>query len=254
MTLAGALLAACCVSAAAPRLSAAAPRSSPASPRLSAAAPRARAGMVAAPETCPEAPPGAAAALGRAARALAPAAALAQPPLAAPPATQILVCVGSLPITGAVFAHWSDVARKSEGPAPKHPASAGQIADEVLSFLISSDWILEEARALHIHLAAPTVRRAFERIRFQQFPRHGEFGRFLRESGQTPADLLFRVRLNLLSTRVQAHVLRGRRSAQARQRALVRFIHDFKRRWQARTYCTTGYAVADCGHVVSPPL
>ncbi|HEX4628040.1 MAG TPA: hypothetical protein VH137_04550, partial [Gemmatimonadales bacterium] len=247
--------------AAAPRLLAAAARSLPgaarlsaAAPRLSPAAPRARAGTIAAPETCPEAPPGAAAALGGVTHALASAAALAQPPLPAPPPAQILVCVGSLPITGAVFGHWSNVARKSEVPPPKHPASAGQIADEVLSFLISSDWILEEARALHIHLAAATVRRSFERIRFQQFPRHGEFGMFLRASGQTPADLLFRVRLNLLSTRVQAHVLRGRRSAQARERAVVRFIHDFKRRWQARTYCTTGYAVADCGHVVSPPL
>ncbi len=158
--------------------------------------------------------------------------------------------MNSLPITGTAVAHWSEVARKSEGGPP----TAHEVIDEVLGFLISSDWILEEARVRHIQISARTVRRAFERIRAQQFPKRGEFGAFLKQSGQTAADLQFRVRLNLLSGSLTAHVLAGQHSSRAKQRALANFIGNFKRRWQARTYCTTGYAVPDCGHVVSPPL
>jgi hypothetical protein len=128
------------------------------------------------------------------------------------------------------------------------------VAKEVLGFLISSDWLLEEARSLHIHLSDREVRREFERIRAQQFPKHGEFGAFLKQTGQTAADLLFRVKLNLLSGRVQAHIVAAQRSARGKERALARFIRDFKRRWQALTYCTPEYAVVDCGRVVSPPL
>jgi hypothetical protein len=187
-------------------------------------------------------------------------------PEAAPPPDQILVCVQRLPITGAVFSHWADVARRSEGASPsdragtavkvveKHPATVQEVAKEVLGFLISSDWVLGEADALHIHLSARTVRRRFERIRAQQFPKPGEFGRFLTDSGQTAEDLLLRVRLNLLSMRIQEHVMAGHHRARAQQQALRRFVQGFGRRWRARTYCTPQYAVVDCGHVVAPPL
>jgi len=167
--------------------------------------------------------------------------------------SEIVVCVQSLPITLATFTHWAEVARKSEG-TPKHPADAKEVAKEVLGFLISSDWVLEEAHALHVVVPARTVRREFERIRAQQFPKPGEFGKFLISSGQTPADLMFRVKLNLLSARIQARVLAAHHDARDKQRALARFAGGFKRRWQSRTYCTPEYASIDCGHVVSPPL
>jgi hypothetical protein len=198
------------------------------------------------PETCPVPPPGA--------RAVASAASTPIQPSLQPPPAEVLVCVKSLPITGAAFTHWAEVARTSEGPAAKHSASAREVAVQVLGFLISSDWVIEEARALHIHVSAGTVRRSFERIRAQQFRKPGEFGAFLKSSGQTAGDLLFRVRLNLLSERVQRHVLAGAGGVSAKERALARFVRNFKRRWQARTYCSPEYAVVDCGRVVSPPL
>jgi hypothetical protein len=176
------------------------------------------------------------------------AASLAQAP------AQILVCVQSVPITGAEFTHWVEVAEKSGGGKPKNLAGERGVTEESLGFLISSDWLVDEARALHIHLAARTVRRNFERVRAQQFPKPGEFGAFMKRTGQTPADLMFRVRLNLLSKRIEAHVEAKARGVQAQQRALSRFIKDFKRHWQSRTYCTTEYAVPDCGHIVAPPL
>ncbi|HTZ64634.1 MAG TPA: hypothetical protein VMB51_11065 [Solirubrobacteraceae bacterium] len=173
--------------------------------------------------------------------------------LPAPPPTAIITCVGSRAITGATFEHWLGVAQKSEPqPGKNKPASTTEEVKEVMDFLISGYWVLGQAQALHIHLSAATVRKSFERIRKQEFPKHGEFGKFLEESGQTPADLMLRVRLNLLSERIQKRVLAGHQSARSRTLALQRFLKRFKTEWPAKTYCEPAYAVKDCGHVQSP--
>jgi hypothetical protein len=181
-------------------------------------------------------------------------------PLASPlsPAPeQIIACIGSQSITGATFSHWADVAGRSEEPSPKavrtaskrHAPSAGEVVNQVMGFLISSDWVLGEATDLNIHVSEGEVRHTFDHIRNQQFPKKNEFKGFLKQSGQTVADLMFRVRLNITSTRIQKHVLAGHRGSRSQQRALKRFVHDFKLKWEAQTYCDSAHAVTDCGHV-----
>lgn len=175
------------------------------------------------------------------------------PPIASPnlqpEAAKILVCVGPEPITGATFEHWANVARKGGGPLKPR----GVIRD-VMGFLISSDWVIGEAQVLHVGVSAHAVRLTFDRIRRQQFHKQREFQAFLRKSGQNVADLLFRVKLNLLSQRIEKRIVAGHRSASSQRRLLARFVAEFKRRWQSETSCIPEYAVADCGHVQNPPL
>jgi hypothetical protein len=161
---------------------------------------------------------------------------------------QIVACIGSQSITGAAFSHWAVVAQKSEGSS-KHRLSASEVMKQAMSFLISSDWVLGEAADLNIHVSEGEVRHTFDHLRAQQFPKKKEFKAFQKQSRQTVADLLFRVRLNLLSTEIQRQVLAGHHGAHSQQRALKRFLHDFKLKWEAQTYCDLGYAVTDCGHV-----
>jgi hypothetical protein len=193
-------------------------------------------------EACPPAP------------SVSPSTAPAAAPTGPPAPEQILVCIASQSITGATFEHWANVARMSAGAAPQNPLTPGEVVKEVMGFLISSDWVLEEAQALEVHASVREVRRSFDRIRRQQFPKEKEFRAFLERSGQTVTDLLFRVKLNLLSTRIQKRVLAGHHGALAKQRALSRFVKGFKRKWQAQTYCAAEYASADCGHVQAAPL
>jgi hypothetical protein len=172
--------------------------------------------------------------------------------LPTPPPATIIACVGSRAITGATFEHWLGVAQKSEPQPGKNRApSATEEVKEVMGFLISGYWVLGEAEALHIHLSAAAVRKRFEHIRTQEFPKHGEFGRFLEQSGETVGDVLLRVRLNLLLQGIQKHVLAGHRSTHSRALALERFVRGFRTNWRARTYCESAYAVQDCGHVQS---
>jgi hypothetical protein len=165
-----------------------------------------------------------------------------------PQPEQIVACVGPQSITGATYMHWATVVRKSASPS-KHGPSTSEVVNEVMGFLISSDWVLDEAAALNIDVSESTVRHTFDHTRAEQFPKQREFRAFLRKSGQTVADLMFRVRLNLTSARIQKRVVAGHRGTRGQQRAIKRFVQEFKLKWTGQTYCEPGYATSDCGHV-----
>ena len=174
----------------------------------------------------------------------APAAAPAPVPGAEPAPTQVLVCVGSQAITGATYSHWLTIARKgTSGPTPT------EAHDEVLGFLISAGWVKGESAAHGISVSARTVKKEFRHLRAAEFHKRGEFAAFLRSSGQTIADLLLRVELNLLSQRLQRHALAGHRGKAAKEHALERFVKSFRATWMTQTYCAPQYAVSNCGHV-----
>jgi foldase protein PrsA len=76
----------------------------------------------------------------------------------------------------------------------------------VLGFLISSAWVLGEAESKGVHVSDAEVKKQFEQIKNQQFPKAEEFKKFLASSGQSVTDLLLRVKLNLLSSKIQQKV------------------------------------------------
>ncbi len=52
------------------------------------------------------------------------------------------------------------------------------------------------------------VKKQFEKIKSQQFPKAAEFEKFLKSSGQTVSDLLLRVKLNMLSSKIQQKIVK----------------------------------------------
>jgi foldase protein PrsA len=82
------------------------------------------------------------------------------------------------------------------------------LQQEVLGFLISSNWVLGEASSLGVKISDKEVTKQFEKIKSQQFPKAAEFQKFLSTSGQTVSDLLLRVKLNLLSSKIQQKIVK----------------------------------------------
>jgi foldase protein PrsA len=161
-----------------------------------------------------------------------------------------VVQVGGNPITKTAFDHWMTVAAASsaltagEKPVipepPKYTACIAHLAatapkptkgqkapttaelkteceqqykslqSEVLSFLISSQWVLSEASSLGIKLSDAEVKKEFQKIKDAQFPKAAEFEKFLQTSGQSVSDLLLRVKLNLLSSKIQKQVVKNK--------------------------------------------
>ncbi len=89
----------------------------------------------------------------------------------------------------------------------------GLLRDQVMQFLISSEWIEAEADERGIEATDREVDRTFEDQKRQSFPSDVEYRQFLQASGQTEADLKFRVRLDVLSNKVREEIVKGKGNA-----------------------------------------
>jgi foldase protein PrsA len=77
---------------------------------------------------------------------------------------------------------------------------------EALGFLISSEWVIGEANSLGVEATDAEVEKEFAKIKDQEFPKEAEFKKFLATSGQTVSDLLLRVKLDTLSSKIQKKI------------------------------------------------
>jgi foldase protein PrsA len=75
-----------------------------------------------------------------------------------------------------------------------------------LGFLISADWVIGQAEEQGVKLSDKEVEKKFNELKKQQFPKEAEFQKFLATTGQTVSDLLLRVKLSLLTTKIQEKV------------------------------------------------
>jgi foldase protein PrsA len=118
----------------------------------------------------------------------------------------------------ACIAHLAAIAPATKGQtAPTHAQLKSQCAtqykslqQEVLGFLITSQWVLAEAKALGVNVSDAEVRKQFLSIKSQQFPKAADFEKFLASSGQTVSDLLYRVKLNMFSSKVEQKILKSK--------------------------------------------
>jgi foldase protein PrsA len=115
------------------------------------------------------------------------------------------------------------IAAKKKLPAPpgsKKPTDA-QLKDQckqefdalkqqVMQFLISAEWIQQEAKSRDIELTDEEVQKQFEDQKKQAFPNEKDYKQFLKTSGQTEDDLIFRVTLEALSNKVREKVIEGK--------------------------------------------
>jgi foldase protein PrsA len=104
------------------------------------------------------------------------------------------------------------------------------LQQEVLGFLISSSWVLGEASSLGVSVSDKEVKKRFNMIKEQQFPKPGEFEKFLLSSGQTVSDLLLRVKLNLLSSKIQQKIIKSK--SKVTQSDIQKYYNEHKQRFE----------------------
>ena len=81
------------------------------------------------------------------------------------------------------------------------------LKQQVMQFLISAEWIQQEADARDIEVSDEEVQKQFDDQKKQSFPNDKQYQQFLKTSGQTEEDLLFRVKLDVLSTKVRDEII-----------------------------------------------
>jgi phosphatidylethanolamine-binding protein (PEBP) family uncharacterized protein len=159
-------------------------------------------------------------------------------------AANAVAIVAGVPIAKAGYEHWLAVERKL--------GASGNPSHQALGFLITSEWVLGEARGRHIALSEAEVKRRFTQLVHQSFPKAGSMHKYLEKSGETEADLLARIKVELLASHIAANVTAGKSSSQ-RSELLSGFERNFQTHWKALTICNPGYVMEDCKQYKGKP-
>ncbi len=95
------------------------------------------------------------------------------------------------------------------------------LKQQVLGYLISANWVISEAAERGVKVSDAEVKKQFNQIKSQQFPKEADFQKFLASTGYTVSDLLLRVKLNSLSSKIQQKVSKeaGKKPSQKEIRA-----------------------------------
>jgi foldase protein PrsA len=84
------------------------------------------------------------------------------------------------------------------------------LRDQVMQLLIQNEWVEGEAAQQDVEVTDAEVKKAFEEQKKQSFPKPKDYENFLKTSGFTEADILFRVRLEQLSNKLREKVVKGK--------------------------------------------
>jgi Raf kinase inhibitor-like YbhB/YbcL family protein len=151
--------------------------------------------------------------------------------------------VEQTPITKASYEHWTSVTAALDH-SKAHSRAA--LKNQVLSFLITSQWVLAEAAHLGISASEAEVRQRLHQVTAKQFPTASQLKHYLASIGETEADLTMRVKVELLESKIAQHVTAGKTASTEPHLLLSDFQKSFETRWRARTSCQHGYVMEDC--------
>jgi len=111
------------------------------------------------------------------------------------------------------------VAAKKKAPAPQGQAKQTEAAlkkqckteydtlkREVMQFLIQAQWVEQEAQKRNITVSDKAVQKSFADQKKQAFPTDKAYQQFLKTSGMSEADILFRVKLSQLQEKLTQKV------------------------------------------------
>jgi foldase protein PrsA len=84
------------------------------------------------------------------------------------------------------------------------------LKQQVMQFLVSAEWIQQEASKQNVKVSDKEVQKQFQDQKKQSFQKDADYKKFLQNSGMTEADLLFRVKLDVISNDVRTKVIKGK--------------------------------------------
>ena len=83
-------------------------------------------------------------------------------------------------------------------------------SQQTLQFLISSQWLTQETAKRKITVTDKEVQTTFQQQKKQSFPKEADYQKFLQTSGQSETDLLYRVKLSVLTNKLQQSIVKDK--------------------------------------------
>ena len=84
------------------------------------------------------------------------------------------------------------------------------LRDQVVQLLASFEWIEGEAKEMNLKVADKDVTKRIDEIKKQQFPKKGDYEKFLKDSGYTQEDVEIQTRTELLTNKIRDKVTKGK--------------------------------------------
>lgn len=193
--------------------------------------------------------------------------------------------INGAPITRAAYERYASLLARS-GAAGGGKGAQAQISQQAMAALIQSAWVRGEARRLGVTVTDAALAAGLVQTKKQSFPTEKAYQSFLKRSGMTAAEVLDRVRVQLLAKEIEQEIqrgsapvseaqiaayykahraqlaVRGKQRSLAEVKAQIRlliaqqssqqrtaaFITEFQKRWKARTTCAKGYVMPLCSN------
>lgn len=159
------------------------------------------------------------------------------------PTTRKPIVVAGEPIPLKSLRRWQRIAALSLGEGRRWRAAQYRVY--ATQILIDRRWVEYEARDMKIAVSRAEVRSAYRRQRRAQFPRSGDWTRYLRRTGLTSRDVQAAVRVDLLQRRIGDRVTAGATDQADAQRRLLEYRGQRQARWQPRTLCHARWKIQD---------
>lgn len=84
------------------------------------------------------------------------------------------------------------------------------LRDQVVGLLVTYRWVEGEARDRKVSVSNADVQKSFQQQKKQSFPKEADYQKFLKQSGQSEKDILLRVRIDLLFSKIRNQVIKGK--------------------------------------------
>jgi foldase protein PrsA len=84
------------------------------------------------------------------------------------------------------------------------------LRDQVVGLLVTYRWVQGEAKDRKVSVTDAEVQKSFESQKKQSFPKEADYQKFLKQSGQTQDDILLRVKIDLLFSKIRNQVIKGK--------------------------------------------
>lgn len=119
---------------------------------------------------------------------------------------------------------------------------------EALEEILDQLWLEGEGSEQGIDVTQAEITKELERIKEQSFSDEAEYQKFLADSGYNQEDVRERVRLQIITRKLQQRFGGSGTASKREQQVFQRYVQAYQDKWQSRTACAPEYVVDQCSN------
>jgi hypothetical protein len=121
-----------------------------------------------------------------------------------------------------------------------------ELRTQVLTSLTTAEWLISEGEERGLSATAKEIQARFAAVKRNLFGSEAAFEAYLKYTGETVADQLFRAKIKVYSVKLEAKARNELLSGKIGRQAFARRAAEFPKKWSARTTCLSGYVMPNC--------